>query len=170
MASNLNPATSTFTRANMLLGALDDFTSAWGSAMANNIGFLSHLPVALLNFPTNRGRESSDITNEGTMERGWFYLDSGSWRMYYGIYGTCDNSSLSSVRFPELILYTQDGTGTVVCAHGGSLALGTWTGSFLWNQEENGNIMWELGCREKDPITSYSCQISLYGIRDGLEA
>jgi hypothetical protein len=170
MASDLDPKTSAFTRAGMILYGTDTMTAAWGSAVAKNIGFLSYRPSCLINMTTNFARKSSDIQYEGTIERGWFYLDYGTWLMYYGIQGSSylDPHILEVVtRFPELVLYGTSGEGTIVCPHGGSRNVGTYTGSFLWYQDRSGYLMWELACRIKEPISTYACQVSLFGVRNG---
>lgn len=88
---DINQHTATFTTTNMILEGTDSLTSTWGSACANNTGWLLNRPVCLFQHYIALGYGSfysiADIHKQLPVES-LLFLSEGTWTIYYSMCGS----------------------------------------------------------------------------------
>jgi hypothetical protein len=156
---DINLATASFTSKGMILAGTETLTSAYGSNLANNIGWLLSRPIPLwsCNIPIRwaETKEGSSVPVEATIS-----LQTGTWTLYYSMTGSYNSKYLypGHYYFPNISL---DGSLVVT-------GVGTWiskSGSFVWPVDGH-KIEIELSAddvADTDHICGY---ISIYGVRN----
>ena len=154
-------STAPFTFTNMLLGGTDTLTSAWGTNLANNTGYLANQPISLWQHYVQI--EKDQLAAETMPVNGWLFPSKGTWTIYYSMTGVFDATRfvdrLDDWSFPDI---TIDGSFYV-------LGLGTWTsmaGSFT-AVFDGGAIPIKLSSDDAGAGARIAGYVSIFGVRNG---
>ena len=155
---DINLSSASFTSVGMILAGTETLTSAYGSNLANNTGWLLSRPISLwsYNIPV---RHADTMKGSSVPVDAIIPLQNGTWTIYFSMTGSysAKYSYAAHYYFPNLSF---NGSEVV---HG----VGTWVskaGSFLWAVDGNKidvNLSAD-GVLATDHICGY---ISLYGVR-----
>lgn len=145
-------ADSAFTCADMILTALDSLTFVWGSALANNTGYLAHRPVMFCQISTPMIEYRVGALRADTYC--YFFPSIGTWRFYYSMAGSTLNRNTAYM--PDLWL-----DGSHVVANGGTIETSR-AGSFLWVVSEECPVAVRLETTTNDNFIN--CHFALQGV------
>jgi len=88
--ADINISTATFTSSDMVLESDGTLTLAYGTALANNTGYLAYqmIPVASFNIPVAGAGDTGSVVQDRLPVSMPAYLSAGSWWLYYSFVGT----------------------------------------------------------------------------------